>query len=127
MEKILVIEDHTSVLDNIKLLLGKAGYEVLAAENGRQGVDIALNEKPDMIICDIMMPVMNGYNVLKELSSFEQTSSIPFIFLTAKAEIADLRLGMDLGADDYLTKPYKAGDLLKAIKTRLEKRESQKP
>ncbi|HEX2866243.1 MAG TPA: response regulator [Ignavibacteriales bacterium] len=122
MEKILVIEDHSPVRENIKQLLEKAGYSVLTAENGSQGVDAALKEKPDLIISDIMMPVMNGYDVLKELSSIRQTSSVPFIFLTAKAEMADLRTGMELGADDYLVKPFKAGDLLKAIKTRLEKR-----
>ncbi|MCU7495714.1 MAG: response regulator transcription factor [Ignavibacteria bacterium] len=122
MEKILVIEDNSPVRDNIKQLLYKAGYEVLTAEDGNEGVKLAAQNLPDVIICDIIMPGMDGYDVLKQLSSSRVTSSIPFIFLTAMAEMTDLRLGMELGADDYLVKPFKAGDLLKAIKTRLGKR-----
>ncbi|MGE5352647.1 MAG: response regulator transcription factor [Acidobacteriota bacterium] len=122
MEKILVIEDHSPVRENLKQLLRKAGYEAVTAENGSKGVDLAMELKPDLILCDIMMPGMDGYDVLKELSCCKETSSIPFLFLTAKAEMADLRQGMELGADDYLVKPFKAGDLLKAVKIRLEKR-----
>lgn len=124
MQKILVIEDHGAVRENIKQLLEKAGYQVLCADNGSDGLKLAFEELPDVIICDIMMPKMNGYEVIKELGSDREASAIPFIFLTARAEMADLRLGMELGADDYLVKPFKAADLLKAIKTRLEKRES---
>ncbi|MCU7497206.1 MAG: response regulator transcription factor [Ignavibacteria bacterium] len=123
MGKILVIEDHQTVCQTIKRLLEKAGYEVTAAQNGSEGIRLALETLPEVIVCDIMMPGINGYEVLKHLHSIEKTSSIPFIFLTAKAEMTDLRLGMDLGADDYLVKPFKANDLLSAIKTRLEKRE----
>lgn len=123
MEKILVIEDHSPVRENINQLLVKAGYGVITAESGTKGVELAASLKPDLILCDIMMPGMTGYDVLKHLSCSKSTSSIPFIFLTAKAEMMDLRLGMELGADDYLVKPFKAGDLLKAIKIRLEKRE----
>ncbi|HEX2866773.1 MAG TPA: response regulator [Ignavibacteriales bacterium] len=123
MGKILVIEDHKTVCDTIKRLLEKAGYEVTAAENGTDGVKLAFEIMPDLIVCDIMMPGMNGYEVLRQLGSTGETSSIPFIFLTARAEMTDLRMGMELGADDYLIKPFKANDLLKAISARLEKRE----
>lgn len=124
MEKILVIEDQYPVRKNIRQLLEKAGYDVFTAENGSDGVRIALEIMPDTIICDIMMPVMDGYEVLKELSLTKATSGIPFIFLTAKVEMADLRRGMELGADDYLVKPFTAGELLRAVKTRIEKRKS---
>lgn len=124
MEKILVIEDHLSVQKNIKQLLEKAKYEVLTADNGPEGIRLAIKKQPDLIICDIMMPDMNGYEVLEQLSAEKKTFTIPFIFLTAKVEMTDLRLGMELGADDYLTKPFRAGDLLKAVKKRLEKKEN---
>lgn len=123
MGKILVIEDHETVCQTIKRLLEKAGYEVITAHDGADGLKLALELLPDVIVCDIMMPGLNGYEVLKNLSCKEETSSIPFIFLTARAEMADLRQGMELGADDYLIKPFKANDLLKAIRTRLDKRE----
>ncbi|MGE5353085.1 MAG: LytR/AlgR family response regulator transcription factor [Acidobacteriota bacterium] len=124
MEKILVIEDNSSVCNNIKQLLEKAGYETFTAENGSEGVRLAQEMLPDAVICDIMMPVMDGYEVLKQLSCTKATASIPFLFLTAKVEMADLRHGMELGADDYLVKPFTAGELLRAIKTRLEKRKN---
>lgn len=124
MEKILVIEDHQIVCKNIKRLLEKEGYSVITAENGSDGLRLAFEELPDVIICDIMMPGMDGYEVIKKLGSDSRTSVIPFIFLTARAEMADLRHGMELGADDYLVKPFKAGDLLNAIKVRLEKKEN---
>lgn len=123
MEKVLVIEDHQTVCQTIKRLLEMAGYEVITAQNGTDGVQLAIEALPDVIICDIMMPGMSGYDVIKELSKKFETSSIPFIFLTARSEMADLRLGMEMGADDYLVKPFKADDLLNAIRTRLEKRE----
>lgn len=124
MEKILVIEDHQIVCKNIKRLLEKEGYSVITADNGSEGLRLAFEELPDVIICDIMMPGMDGYEVIKKLGSDSRTSVIPFIFLTARAEMADLRHGMELGADDYLVKPFKAGDLLNAIKVRLEKKEN---
>jgi len=123
MIKILVIEDHDTVSQTVKRLFERAGYEVIAAKSGNEGVNLALEALPDIIVCDIMMPGMNGYEVLKQLSSTSETSSIPFIFLTARADMADLRVGMELGADDYLVKPFKANDLLNAVRTRLGKRE----
>lgn len=123
MVKVLVIEDNQTVGQTIKRLLEKAGYEVITAHSGPDGIQLAMEILPDVIICDIMMPGMNGFEVLKHLSGTGETSSIPFIFLTARAEMADLRHGMELGADDYLIKPFKANDLLNAIRTRLEKRE----
>jgi DNA-binding LytR/AlgR family response regulator len=122
MEKILVIEDNPSVCKNIRQLLERAGYLVFTAENGSEGVRLALEILPDAIICDIMMPVMDGYEVLKQLSSTRTAASIPFLFLTAKVEMADLRRGMELGADDYLVKPFTAGELLRAVKIRLDKK-----
>jgi CRP-like cAMP-binding protein len=121
MKKILLIEDNTEVRENTSEILSLANYNVLSAENGKIGVDLALKEKPDLIICDIMMPELDGYGVLHILSKNEQTANIPFIFLTAKTEKTDIRKGMNLGADDYLTKPFDDTDLLNAIETRLRK------
>jgi DNA-binding LytR/AlgR family response regulator len=121
MEKILVIEDDKDYLENIKILLEEEGYDVASAVNGFDGIDIAKNENFDLIICDIMLPDVDGYSILKELRKREKTKLIPFIFLTAKASMSDLRSGMNLGADDYLTKPFRSEDLLAAITTRLEK------
>ena len=121
MKKILLIEDNTEVRENTSEILSLANYNVLSAENGKIGVDLALKENPDLIICDIMMPELDGYGVLHILSKNEQTANIPFIFLTAKTEKTDIRKGMNLGADDYLTKPFDDTDLLNAIETRLRK------
>jgi CRP-like cAMP-binding protein len=121
MKKILLIEDNPEVRENTSEILSLANYNVLSAENGKIGVDLALKEKPDLIICDIMMPELDGYGVLHILSKNEQTANIPFIFLTAKTEKTDIRKGMNLGADDYLTKPFDDTDLLNAIETRLRK------
>jgi len=121
MKKILLIEDNAEVRENTSEILTLANYEVLVAENGRVGVDLAQRHKPDLIICDIMMPELDGYGVLHILSKNEQTAAIPFIFLTAKTEKADIRKGMNLGADDYLTKPFDDTDLLNAIEARLRK------
>lgn len=123
MGNILVIEDDNTVRKNIKQLLEIVGYKVLTAENGGKGIKIALEKQPDFIICDIMMPGLDGYEVFRQLSCNKKTSAIPFIFLTARAEMSDLRQGMNLGADDYLLKPFKATELLEVIRTRLEKRE----
>ena len=98
-----------------------AGYQCLSAANGREGVDIAKKEKPDLIICDIMMPELDGYGVLHMLRRNEETSTTPFIFLSAKTERTDLRKGMDMGADDYITKPFDDIELLNAVETRLRK------
>jgi DNA-binding response OmpR family regulator len=121
MKKILLIEDNPEVRENTQEILTLANYDVLAAENGKVGVELAQKEKPDLIICDIMMPELDGYGVLHILSKNEQTANIPFIFLTAKTEKSDIRKGMNLGADDYLTKPFDDTDLLNAIEARLRK------
>lgn len=121
MTKILVIEDEELVRDNLVELLDDENFEVIAAENGSVGVELARQKLPDLIVCDVMMPGLDGRGVLKQLRSDPQTARIPFIFLTAKATNADLRAGMELGADDYLTKPYKGDELLRAIAARLEK------
>jgi DNA-binding response OmpR family regulator len=121
MKKILLIEDNPEVRENTSEILSLANYNVVTAENGKIGVDLAQKEKPDLIICDIMMPELDGYGVLHILSKNEQTTNIPFIFLTAKTEKTDIRKGMNLGADDYLTKPFDDTDLLNAIEARLRK------
>ncbi len=118
---ILVIEDQDDVRDNIAELLNLSNYKTLTAENGRMGVKMALSEVPDLILCDIMMPEMDGYEVLYLIMKNPSTASIPFIFLTAKAEKEDFRKGMNLGADDYIVKPYQEIELLGAIERRLEK------
>ena len=123
MKKILIIEDNPEIRENTSEILSLAGYEVIAAENGRVGVDLATKHKPDLIVCDIMMPELDGYGVLHILSKNDTTSAIPFIFVTAKTEKSDIRKGMELGADDYLTKPFDDTELLKAIETRLHKHE----
>lgn len=121
MKRILLIEDNTEVRENIAEILALSHYEVLAAENGKVGVKMATTQNPDLIICDIMMPEMDGYGVLHVLSKNEATASIPFIFLTAKADRADLRKGMEMGADDYITKPFDDIELLNAVEARLRK------
>lgn len=119
--KILIIEDSHEMRDNIAELLELSNYEVYQAANGKEGVKIAISEQPDMIICDIMMPVMDGYEVLYLVTQNPATSAIPFIFLTAKAEKMDFRKGMNLGADDYLTKPFDEMELLESVERRLKK------
>ncbi len=121
MKKILVIEDETGVRENLIDLLDAEDFEAIAAENGRQGIELAKEILPDLILCDVMMPEMDGYGVLSELRQDPATAMIPFIFLTAKAAKGDTRRGMELGADDYLTKPFNRQEILAAISTRLEK------
>lgn len=121
MKKILLIEDNKDVRENTAEILGLAQYDVITAVNGKEGVELAQKEKPDLIICDIMMPVLDGHGVLHLLSKNDETSGIPFIFLTAKAERSDFRKGMEMGADDYLTKPFDDVELLNAIESRLRK------
>jgi len=123
MSKILLIEDNNEVRENTAEILELARYQVLSAENGKVGVELAIAEKPDLIICDIMMPVLDGYGVLHMLTKNPDTSAIPFIFLTAKSERDDFRKGMELGADDYITKPFEETQLLNAIEMRLKKLE----
>ncbi len=119
--KILVIEDEDGLRDNIVTLLTEEGYLVESANNGDLGVKIAQNFVPNIIICDIVMRGMNGYDVLRTLFQNDITKGIPFIFLSARVEREHIRLGMELGADDYLLKPYKKEELLFAIETRLRK------
>ncbi|WP_316841884.1 response regulator [Pedobacter gandavensis] len=122
---ILIIEDNDDIRESTAEILELANYEVLQASNGRVGVDMAISQLPDVILCDIMMPELDGYGVLYLLSKNEQTATIPFIFLTAKAERIDMRKGMEMGADDYLTKPFDDVELLNAIESRLSKRDKQ--
>ena len=124
--KILVIEDDHTVRTNIKLLLEEEGYKVFCTATGEEGITLALEILPCLIICDVMMPGIDGYEVLRRLSVPKETTCIPFIFLTAKVEKENLRLGMQLGADDYIFKPFKADDLINAVSTRLKKYESIK-
>src|SRR5690348_2654081 len=126
MKKILVIEDNNEVRENIAEILELSSYEVITAENGKIGVEFALQQSPDLIVCDIMMPELDGYGVLHLLNKHIETYGIPFIFLTAKSEKTDLRKGMEMGADDYLTKPFDGIELLNAIEVRLKKAESIK-
>jgi len=121
MKKILVIEDNEEVRENLEEILELYGYEVESAEDGKLGVERALKSPPDLILCDVMMPHLDGFGVLNILSKKSSTANIPFIFLTAKAEKSDFRRGMNLGADDYVTKPFYKDELLDVIETRLKK------
>jgi len=123
MKTILIIEDNLDVRENTAEILELANYKVLQAENGKQGVELAQQVKPDLIICDIMMPVLDGYGVIHLLSKSSETASIPFIFLTAKSERMDFRKGMEMGADDYISKPFDDIELLKAVESRIRKSE----
>jgi len=123
MTKVLVIEDELAIRENIVELLEVEDFDAMGAPNGRVGLELAQEHLPDLILCDVMMPELDGYGVLKGLRSDPITATIPFIFLTAKADKGDLREGMSLGADDYLTKPCTPEELLDAINTRLEKHE----
>lgn len=121
MKKILLIEDNANIRENTSEILELAGYTVLAAEDGKAGVEMALGHTPDLVICDIMMPVLDGYGVLHMLQRNKEMKDIPFIFLTAKTERSDFRKGMEMGADDYITKPFEPTELLHAVESRLKK------
>jgi CheY-like chemotaxis protein/CRP-like cAMP-binding protein len=121
MKTILVIDDNNEIRENTAEILDMAGYRTVTAENGKMGVTQALKEKPDLIVCDIMMPDLDGYGVLHLLKKNPETENIPFIYLTAKTERADLRKGMEMGADDYIMKPFDDLELLRAIEIRLKK------
>lgn len=121
MKTILLIEDDRALRENTEELLELSGYSMITAPNGKIGIQMAKEKLPDIIVCDIMMPEVDGYGVLKELSSNDKTKHIPFIFLSAKTEHKEIRRGMDLGADDYLTKPFEEEDLINAIESRLAK------
>jgi len=123
MKTLLVIDDNMDIRENTAEILQLAGYKVFTAENGKKGVELALREKPDLIVCDIMMPELDGYGVLHLLRKNAETQYTPFIFLTAKTERIDFRKGMEMGADDYITKPFEEIELLNAIEIRLKKME----
>lgn len=121
MKKILVIEDDPTIRDAILSILQEEGFEAVGVEDGNQGVQVAQNNLPHLILCDVMMPGLDGYDVLATLRQNPATAAIPFIFLTARGEKADFRQGMELGADDYLTKPCSVDELLRAVNARLAK------
>jgi DNA-binding NarL/FixJ family response regulator len=125
MKKILVIEDEPEMRRNITALLRYYDYDPIAAENGRQGLEMARREKPDLILCDVMLPELDGHGVLQAMQSDAKLAQTPFIFLTARGEKEDVRSGMNLGADDYLTKPVANADLVRAIEARLKRSEQQ--
>jgi len=124
MSKIVIIEDQPQMRRNIALILEMENFEVFTAENGRLGLELIKQHKPDMVLCDVMMPELDGHDVLKQLRADALTATLPFIFLTAKGDRPDVRDGMTLGADDYLTKPASREDLLAAIRTRLDRRKA---
>lgn len=126
MKKIVVIEDNQEVRENLAEILSLSGYETYEAENGKVGIQVVTEVKPDLILCDVMMPELDGFGVLKILNHNPNLMHIPFMFLTAKAEKTDFRKGMGLGADDYITKPYDDVELLEAIEMRLKKSEKLK-
>ncbi len=119
MKKILLIEDEPQMRKNLALILKREGFAVVVGADGSEGILLAKRELPDLILCDVMMPEVDGYGVLGALRAEHATETIPFIFLTAKGDKADIRSGMNLGADDYLTKPVSVDDLLAAITARL--------
>jgi DNA-binding NarL/FixJ family response regulator len=126
MKKILIIEDEEQTRKNLATILRMEGHVALTAANGEQGLELARRENPDLIFCDVMMPRLDGHEVITALRADKATAGIPFIFLTARGERCDFRTGMNLGADDYLTKPATATELLAAVEARL-KRENQRP
>jgi len=121
MKKILIIEDEPAMRSNLRQILEMENFQPVVAANGREGVALAKRELPDLILCDVLMPEQDGHEVLEALRADAATARIPFIFLTAKGEHADVRTGMNLGADDYLVKPVRVDDLLEAIAARLER------
>lgn len=121
--KILIIDDEPDLLADIGTILEIKGYDVSLAANGMEGIEKAIHELPDLILCDIMMPKVDGYEVLKQVSAHQETSTIPFLFMSAKSTKEDIREGMNLGADDYLSKPFDLEELLEAVSTRIKKSE----
>jgi len=126
VKTILLIEDQAPLRDNLRDILALDGHRVLTAGDGLSGLKQAREHKPDLILCDIMLPGMDGYEILARLRGSTATASLPFIFLTAKGTPPDIRAGMNLGADDYLPKPVARMDLLKAVRTRLQRHAQQR-
>jgi DNA-binding response OmpR family regulator len=122
--RILVIEDETGIRENLREMLEAEGFEIREAETGVDGIRQAVSDPPDLVVCDVMMPGKDGFEVLAELRSRESTGHLPFLFLTARADRGSLRKGMELGAEDYLTKPFSRHELLAAVRTRLDRAES---
>jgi DNA-binding NarL/FixJ family response regulator len=125
MNKILIIEDHAQMRRKLAMILERENFQVATAPNGLIGLDLARSDPPDLVICDIMMPELDGHEVLETLRADKATATIPFIFLTAKGDRIDQRAGMSIGADDYLTKPVQRDDLLDSIHARLKRRERE--
>jgi class 3 adenylate cyclase len=123
MKKIVVIEDEDLIREVIALILNGSGFEVVTAPNGAVGIDVVKEHLPDLVVCDIMMPIKDGYEVLETLRNYEPTATVPFLFLSAKVDHSDIRKGMSLGADDYLIKPFDHDDLIEAVNARLAKQE----
>ncbi|HSP40973.1 MAG TPA: response regulator [Gillisia sp.] len=126
IKSILIIEDDPALRENTKELLELSNFKIICAENGKQGIEQAIEYLPDLILCDILMPVMDGYKVLEYLSNNPHTKNIPFLFISAKSDLAEIRMGMNLGADDYITKPFNENELINAINKRINKFESIK-
>lgn len=127
MKTILIIEDDEQTRKNLATILRMKGYTVLVADDGQAGLELARREPPVLIVCDVMMPRLDGHGVLATLRSEKATAGIPFIFLTARGERTDLRTGMNLGADDYLVKPATATELLAAVEARLKRESHRSP
>ncbi|MGA7721748.1 MAG: response regulator [Ignavibacteriaceae bacterium] len=121
MSKLLVIEDEDDIRENIREIFEFTGYEVISAARGADGIKLAVKYNPDLILCDIAMPELDGFEVKKALSDKKQTSVIPFIFLTARADIKSIREGLELGADDYIVKPIHANELVTAVNKRMDR------
>ncbi|MBC8010084.1 MAG: response regulator transcription factor [Burkholderiales bacterium] len=126
MTTILIIEDHEPLRLNLEDMLTLEGHRVLSATDGAAGLELARRGRPDLVICDIMLPGMDGWEILAAIRADAATAALPFVFLTAKGDAADVRAGMRLGADDYLPKPFKRADLLDAIRTRLQRAAQQR-
>lgn len=119
MTKVLIIEDNPEIRENTSEILELNGYVVITCDNGREGIIAALNEKPDIILCDILMPEVNGYQVIRELRANPLTEKIPFIYVTASGEKSEVKMAMELGANGYVRKPYDVKELIEAIKKAL--------